>query len=93
MIFLDFIYLLSMTIWIGSIVFFVCGRTCYFQIIGPRKVGKLVGLIFPKYYLLGYVYSTLAMLIIAICLQSAQDWRLGLILTMVGSFLSAGIVF
>ena len=56
----NFIYLLSLTVWIGSIVFFsFFVAPMVFKFLEREKAGELLGIIFPRYYKLGYVCSTL----------------------------------
>ncbi|MZG53402.1 MAG: DUF4149 domain-containing protein [Nitrospinae bacterium] len=59
----NFIYLLSLVVWIGSIVFFsFFVAPVVFKTLEREKAGELVGIIFPRYYKLGYVCGTLILL-------------------------------
>lgn len=61
--YLNFIHLLSMACWIGSIVFFsFFVAPAVFKTLDKEKAGELVGVIFPKYYLVGYVCAVTALL-------------------------------
>ena len=53
MIFLDFIYLLSMTIWIGSIVFFCLWSHLLFSNHWPKKGRQISGINLSKVLLVG----------------------------------------
>ncbi len=53
---LRFVYLLSLVVWVGGIIFFsfiVAPST--FQAVPVEVAGRVVARIFPRYYLLGFV--------------------------------------
>ncbi|VAX19116.1 hypothetical protein MNBD_NITROSPINAE03-1985, partial [hydrothermal vent metagenome] len=57
-----YIHLLALVIWIGSIVFFsFIGAPSIFQTVDKKTAGDVVGAIFPKYYLLGYILSLISL--------------------------------
>jgi len=57
-----YIHLLALVIWIGSIVFFsFIGAPSIFQTVDKKTAGDVVGAIFPKYYLLGYICSLVSL--------------------------------
>ncbi len=59
----NFIYLLSLVCWIGSIVFFsFFVAPVVFKTLEREKAGEVVGIIFPRYYKLGYVCGGLILL-------------------------------
>ena len=59
----NFIYLLSLVVWIGSIVFFsFFVAPGIFKTLEREKAGELVGIIFRRYYKVGYVCGTLIFL-------------------------------
>ena len=59
-VFLNFIYLLSLVCWIGSIFFFsFFVAPVVFKNMEREKAGELVGIIFPRYYMIGYVCGAL----------------------------------
>ena len=52
---LNFIYLLSLVCWIGSIIFFsFFVAPVIFKNLEREKAGEIVGMIFPRYYRVGY---------------------------------------
>ncbi len=52
----QFLYLLALVIWVGAIVFFsFCAAPSVFKVLEREKAGEVIGDIFPKYWLLGYV--------------------------------------
>ena len=60
--FLNFIYLLSLVCWIGSIIFFsFFVAPVVFKNLEREKAGELVGIIFPRYYKVGYVCGILVL--------------------------------
>lgn len=57
----NFIHLLSLVMWIGSIIFFsFFTAPAIFRLLDRQKAGEVVGAIFPKYYGIGYICSVLA---------------------------------
>ena len=56
----NFIYLLSLVCWLGAIIFFsFFVAPVVFKALDREKAGELVGIIFPRYYKLGYVCGAL----------------------------------
>ncbi len=52
----NFIYLLSLVSWVGSIIFFsFFVAPAIFKTLDREKAGEMVGIIFPRYYKLGYI--------------------------------------
>ncbi|MDR4504807.1 MAG: DUF4149 domain-containing protein [Candidatus Scalindua sp.] len=59
---ITFIHLMSLVVWIGSMIFFsFFGAPSIFKILGRELAGDVIGDIFPKYWLIGYVCSTTAL--------------------------------
>lgn len=57
-----FLYLFSIVVWIGSIVFFsFLAAPSIFKVLPRETAGEVVGDIFPKYWLVGYISSLLAL--------------------------------
>jgi uncharacterized membrane protein len=55
---IKFIHLLTMVIWFGGMIFFsFIAAPSIFKILPKTTAGDLVGDIFPKYYLIGYIAS------------------------------------
>ncbi len=60
--FFRYLYLLSLVLWIGGIVFFsFFASPSIFKILPREQAGQVVSDIFPKYHLLGYVACAVAM--------------------------------
>jgi hypothetical protein len=99
MIVLIFIYLLAMVCWLGSVIFFsFFTAPVVFTVLARPDAGKVVSVIFPRYYILGYVAGGLAF-IIAIYLLIAgggpRGWWLASVLAIgvaLGCTIYAGIV-
>jgi hypothetical protein len=59
----NLIYLLSLVCWLGSIIFFsFFVAPVVFKTLDREKAGEIVGIIFPRYYKLGYVCGALILL-------------------------------
>jgi hypothetical protein len=99
MIVLIFIYLLALVCWLGSVIFFsFFTAPVVFTVLARPDAGKVVSVIFPRYYILGYVAGGLAF-IIAIYLLVASGgprvWWLASALTIgvaLGCTIYAGII-
>ncbi len=90
---INFIYLLSLVVWIGSIVFFsFFAAPVIFKTLEREKAGEVVGIIFPRYYLIGYISGVIALAILLITSQSFTDIKLVLILIMLSCSVIAGQV-
>lgn len=62
-----FIHLLSLTFWLGSVYFFsLIAAPLIFKGLDREKAGEVIGLIFPKYWLLGYIGSSLSVVTLVI---------------------------
>ena len=62
MILFDSIYLVAMTAWVGSILFFSFGvAPVIFKVLGAEAGGKFVRVLFPRYYLWGAVAGSIAL--------------------------------
>ena len=90
---INFIYLLSLVIWIGSIIFFsFFVAPVIFKTLEREKAGEVVGIIFPRYYLIGYIAGVLSLASLLLSSQSFADIKLILILIMLMCYLFAGKV-
>ncbi len=59
---INFIHLSSLVVWIGMIVFFsFFAAPAIFKVLPRETAGEVVGEIFPKYWLVGYVSSVAAL--------------------------------
>ena len=72
--FLRWMYLLSLAVWLGSIVFFsFFAGPSIFQTLPKEEAGKVVSGIFPKYYRMGYACVALALVSLG-----GLNWKKGL---------------
>jgi hypothetical protein len=72
-----FVYLLSLVCWLGAIIFFsfFTAPAVFGSGIPLPEAGKVISTIFPRYYLLGYVAGTVALLL-ALYFTAARPVRL-----------------
>lgn len=57
----SFFHLMSLIVWIGTIIFFsFFGAPSIFKILEREVAGDVVGDIFPKYWMIGYICSPIA---------------------------------
>lgn len=69
------IYLLSLITWIGSILFFsFIGAPSIFKSLPPEYAGKAVGVIFSKYYPLGYISGFIAFACLIFSAAKTGHW-------------------
>ncbi|HLI78658.1 MAG TPA: DUF4149 domain-containing protein [Candidatus Binataceae bacterium] len=94
-----FIYLLALVCWLGSIIFFsFFTAPVIFTVLSRPDAGKVVSVIFPRYYILGYVAGGIAFIIAIYLLvagHGARGWWLASVLTIglaLGCTLYAGTV-
>ena len=99
MIILIFVYLLALVCWLGSIIFFsFFTAPVIFTVLARADAGKVVSVIFPRYYILGYVAGGLAFLIAIYLLVAGngpRGWWLASVLTLgiaLGCTVYAGII-
>lgn len=90
---INYIYLLSLAVWIGSVVFFsFVAAPGIFKTLDREKAGEVVGVIFPKYYFISYVCGPLA---ISTLLAGSGEFpavQMALLLGMTASAYFAGMV-
>ena len=68
---LRYVLLLALVLWIGGIVFFsFIASPSVFKILPREQAGQVVGDIFPKYHVLGYISCLVAIA----CLMGLRQW-------------------
>jgi len=91
-----FFHLLSLVIWLGGMIFFsFIAAPSIFKILPRETAGDVVGDIFPKYWVVGYVCSITALItVIALSVQGrAYPWaRIILLFVMSGLTFYSGLV-
>jgi hypothetical protein len=72
---INFVYLLSLVCWIGSIIFFsFFVAPVVFKILEREKAGEVVGIIFPRYYMIGYVSGVLVLMALLLNGPAGLKW-------------------
>jgi hypothetical protein len=72
---INFIYLLSMACWIGSIIFFsFFVAPVVFKTLDREKAGEVVSIIFPRYYMIGYVSGVLVLMALLLNGPAGLKW-------------------
>ncbi len=67
MIIVKFIHLMSLVTWIGGMLFFsFLAAPSIFKVLPRETAGKVVGDLFPKYWMMGYIGSLLSLLTLVI---------------------------
>jgi hypothetical protein len=62
MVLFDAVYLVAMTAWVGSVLFFSFGvAPVIFKVLGPEAGGRFVRALFPRYYQWGVVSGAVAL--------------------------------
>jgi hypothetical protein len=70
-----FIYLLSLVCWLGGMVFFIAVTQSAFTALAKPEAGKFLAVLFPRYYLFGYICGAIAV-IFAVFLCATRTPRL-----------------
>ena len=86
-----FLYLLSVVLWVGMLVFFsFIAAPAIFATLPKRTAGEVVGAIFPKYWLIGYICAVVGLisLVVIFITEGAVSYLL-----FVALFVMTGLVF
>jgi uncharacterized membrane protein len=93
---LKFIHLLSIVVWLGMLIFFTfIGAPAIFRELPRETAGQVVGRIFPKYWLTGYIASVLSLATLgaASFMQRAfPAWRILILIAMTVISFYSGLV-
>ena len=90
---IHFIYISSLVCWIGSIVFFsFFAAPAVFKVLDREKAGEVVGVIFPRYYLIGYVCAVLTLVTLLVGAQAPVGMKLVFLLVMMAGLFPAGLI-
>lgn len=91
-----FIHLLSLIVWLGGMIFFsFIAAPSIFKVLPRETAGDVVGDIFTKYWIIGYICSitALAALLILSFQEKAYPWtRIGLLVLMTAMVFYSGKV-
>jgi uncharacterized membrane protein len=89
----SFVHLWSLVCWIGAVVFFsFFTAPAVFKTLDRPAAGNLIGVIFPRYYLLGYVCSGLLLITYLWGAPVVSAWKAGLILVIILATFTAGLI-
>ena len=89
---INFIYIFGLTCWIGSIIFFsFFTAPVIFKLLDREKAGEVVGVIFPRYYLLGYVCAALTLPSLLISTENLLGAKQIFLFIMIIGWLCAGL--
>jgi hypothetical protein len=90
------LYLLSLIVWIGSIVFFsFVTAPSIFGTLPPEYASKAISAIFPKYYFLGYISGIVSFGALIFSAAKTGSWpilKILLIILMFGLTVYSGLV-
>ena len=93
---LKFIHLLSIVVWLGMLIFFTfLGAPSIFKTLPKETAGDVVGSIFPKYWITGYITSVLAtatLIAISSMRMAWPGWRLPVLIAMTVISFYSGLV-
>ena len=87
MILVTTLYLLSLVVWIGGIIFFsLVAAPSIFKVLPPEYAGKAVTAIFPKYYPVGIISGLVAFASLIFSAARTSQWpilKILLVLSMI----------
>ena len=90
---IHFLHLLSLVVWMGSIIFFsFIAAPAIFRLLDRQKAGEVVGAIFPKYYGIGYICSILAAATLMLSPDGMEGPRLIFLTVMAACTFYAGLI-
>lgn len=91
-----FIHFLSLVVWVGGMTFFsFIAAPAIFKVLPRETAGEVVGEIFPKYWMMGYIcgISALATIILLSIMDRAYPWiKIGFLTLMCGLSFYSGMV-
>ncbi|HXW83272.1 MAG TPA: DUF4149 domain-containing protein [Candidatus Binataceae bacterium] len=88
-----FLYLLALGCWLGAVVFFsFVTAPAVFINLPIAEAGKVIGAIFPRYYLVGYIAGAIAV-VLAIYLTISASNRGWWSVTALGLAIALGLTF
>lgn len=93
---LKFIHLGSLSVWIGSIVFLsFAAAPAIFKNFERAEAGKIIGYIFPKYWMVGYISSSLilaSLIGIGVVTKTMPVYAVGVATVMTATAFYSGLV-
>lgn len=96
MVIIKFAHLMSLVVWIGGIIFFsFFSAPSIFKVLDRELAGDVVGDIFPKYWMIGYICSPIALGTLVFLAKHGADGtciRILLLSVMLATTLFTGLV-
>lgn len=97
--FLRFLFLISLSFWLGSIFFFSFATApSVFAVLSKEQAGSLIAFIFDKYYMIQYILAAVSVFSLSLLLLMQKTTcygtrliRLGLIIAMLFMTLFSGV--
>lgn len=90
-----FIHLFSLVVWVGGMIFFsFIAAPAIFKVLPRETAGDVVGEIFPKYWMVGYIcgIASLATIVLLSLMDMVYPWiRIGLLALMCGLSFYSGM--
>lgn len=90
-----FIHLFSLVVWVGGMIFFsFIAAPAIFKVLPREIAGDVVGEIFPKYWMVGYIcgIASLATIVLLSLMDMVYPWiRIGLLALMCGLSFYSGM--
>lgn len=72
-----FFHLAAIVLWVGAVSFFsFCSAPSIFKVLEREQAGQVVGDIFPKYWMVGYVCGVLSILTLVVASFATGDFPL-----------------
>ena len=93
MVFIHFVFFFSLVFGVGIIFFFsFFTAPVIFKLLDREKAGEVVGVIFPRYYFLGYVCAVMTLLSLLVSTQELLGPKQILLFIMIVGWFYAGLV-
>jgi uncharacterized membrane protein len=90
-----FIHLISLVVWVGSIIFFsFLAAPSIFKSLPRETAGDVIGVIFPKYWMVGYICSIVllvTLLAIAVDAKLLPTMKIGILVVMTALTFYSGL--
>ena len=90
-----FIHLISLVVWVGSIIFFsFFAAPSIFKSLPRETAGDVIGVIFPKYWMVGYICSIVllvTLIAIAVDAKSLPTLKVGILVVMTALTFYSGL--
>ncbi|PIQ96131.1 MAG: hypothetical protein COV67_11190 [Nitrospinae bacterium CG11_big_fil_rev_8_21_14_0_20_56_8] len=90
---ISFVHIFSLVFWIGSILFFsFLAAPAVFKALDREQAGEVVGILFPRYYKIGYVCGILTLITLILGSEMMREIKMLLLMVMLVATFFAGLV-